>query len=322
MAEIYVKQASPVKFKLYWGGEITDADNDVTATVKEALPSGSLSATIATYTATKLETDIGTYEITIPHTIADQPKNLRIEWTYSVDGSTSSNIQIVDIVTPYVNIYDVIDDLNIGTDPSDPNHKTYNDLQQAEKYARKLIEAYTNQVFYWYPGTQITQGYGSDILPLPIRIEQITKLYEEDVKVFDSALATNNWFYTPIVSESNYGVRVNLQDLQDDTIYSANGMVTPSVNNRGYSGTFKKDLRYKVEGIFGWNYVPDNVKEASKILMKQYFEQDRAWKDKYVKNISTFDWKFEFMQDAHRGTGNLYADQLLAPYVTNGMVVF
>jgi hypothetical protein len=170
MAEIYVKQASPVKFKLYWGGEITDADNDVTATVKEALPSGSLSATIATYTATKLETDIGTYEITIPHTIANQPKKLRVEWTYSVDGSTSSNIQIVDIVTPYVNIYDVIDDLNIGTDPSDPNHKTYSDLQQAEKYARKLIEAYTNQVFYWYPGTQITQGYGSDILPLPIRI--------------------------------------------------------------------------------------------------------------------------------------------------------
>lgn len=40
------------------------------------------------------------------------------------------------------------------------------------------------------------------------------------------------------------------------------------------------------------------------------------------KNISTFDWKFEFMEDAHRGTGNLYADQLLAPYVTNGMVVF
>ena len=55
---------------------------------------------------------------------------------------------------------------------------------------------------------------------------------------------------------------------------------------------------------------------------QQYFEKDRAWKDKYVKNISTFDWKFEFMEDAHRGTGNLYADQLLAPYITNGMVVF
>lgn len=57
------------------------------------------------------------------------------------------------------------------------------------------------------------------------------------------------------------------------------------------------------------------------ILMQQYFEKDRAWKDKYVKNISTFDWKFEFLEQAHTGTGNLYADQLLAPYVVNGMVV-
>jgi hypothetical protein len=55
--------------------------------------------------------------------------------------------------------------------------------------------------------------------------------------------------------------------------------------------------------------------------MQQYFEKDRAWKDKYVKNISTFDWKFEFLEQAHTGTGNLYADQLLAPYVVNGMVV-
>jgi hypothetical protein len=55
--------------------------------------------------------------------------------------------------------------------------------------------------------------------------------------------------------------------------------------------------------------------------MQQYFEKDRAWKDKYVKNISTFDWKFEFLDKAHTGTGNLYADQLLDQYVVNGMVV-
>jgi len=320
MAEIYKSQTSPVKTKIYWAGEITDADGTVTAAVSEVLGNNSFTL-LATYTATKLETDIGTYQITIPYALTSVPKKLTIRWTYTIGGIQAANTQLVDIVTPYVSIYDVIDDLNIGTDPSDPNHRTYNDLQQAEKYARKLIEAYTNQVFYSYTGTQVALGHGSDILPLPSRLEQITKLYEEDVKVFDSTLSTNNWFYTPIVSESSYGIRVNLQDLQDDTIYSANGMVTPSVNSRGYAGSFKKDFRYKVEGVFGWSYVPDNVKEASKILMQQYFEKDRAWKDKYVKNISTFDWKFEFLDKAHTGTGNLYADQLLAPYVVNGMVV-
>jgi hypothetical protein len=321
MADIYKSQTSPVKTKIYWGGEITDADGVVTAAVSEVLGNNSFTL-LATYTATKLESDIGTYQITIPYALTSVPKKLTIRWTYTVGGVQAANTQIVDIVTPYVNIADVIDDLNFGTDQSDPNYKNYNELQLAEKYARKLIEAYTNQVFYPYSGTQVAQGYGSDILPLPIRIEQITRLYEEDVKVFETGQTSNNWFYTPIVSESNYGIRVNIQDLQDNLIYAANGMIPPSVNSRSNSGTFKKDFRYVVDGVFGWQYVPDNVREACKILMQQYFEQDRAWKDKYVKNISTFDWKFEFMEDAHRGTGNLYADQLLAPYITNGMVVF
>ena len=322
MAEIYNHQTSPVKTKIYWGGEITDADGLVLAVVRQVTTDGSVYPTIGTYTATKLESDIGTYQIIIPYNVTLQNKKLRITWVYTIGGVQAANTQIVDIVTPYVNIADVIDDLNIGTDPSDPNYKSYNELQLAEKYSRKLIEAYTNQVFYSYNGTQIAHGYDSDILPLPIRIEEITSLQEEDVTVFEIGLESNNWFYTPIVSESNYGIRINRQDLQDNTIYSANGMIPPSINDRGYSGTFKKDFRYSVTGVFGWYYVPDNVREACKILMQQYFEKDRAWKDKYVKNISTFDWKFEFMEDAHRGTGNLYADQLLAPYVTNGMVVF
>jgi hypothetical protein len=105
-------------------------------------------------------------------------------------------------------------------------------------------------------------------------------------------------------------------------VYVSNGLVPPTINDLGFSGAFKKDYRYSVQGRFGWSSVPDNVEEACIILIKQFFDQDRAWKDKYVKNISTFDWKFEFMEDAHRGTGNLYADQLLSPYVLNGMVAF
>jgi hypothetical protein len=37
--------------------------------------------------------------------------------------------------------------------------------------------------------------------------------------------------------------------------------------------------------------------------------------DKYIKTISTFDWDFEFTSDVHMGTGNAYADRLLADYV-------
>ena len=80
--------------------------------------------------------------------------------------------------------------------------------------------------------------------------------------------------------------------------------------------------RYAVQGRFGWSSVPDNVEEACIILIKQFFEKDTQWRNKYVKEINAFDYKFSYMEDAHRGTGNLYADQLLLPYVITGMVAF
>ena len=55
--------------------------------------------------------------------------------------------------------------------------------------------------------------------------------------------------------------------------------------------------------------------------MKDYFSKDKVWRDKYMKSISTFDWKFEYNAETYRGTGNVYVDQILLPYVINQMVV-
>ena len=112
-----------------------------------------------------------------------------------------------------------------------------------------------------------------------------------------------------------------LKNLIDNLTYTSNGLIPPSINDRGFSGAFKKDYRYQVQGRFGWSSVPDNVEEACIILIQQFFDKDKEWRNRYVKSVSSFDMRFEFMEDAHRGTGNLYADQLLQPYVITGMVV-
>ena len=56
-------------------------------------------------------------------------------------------------------------------------------------------------------------------------------------------------------------------------------------------------------------------------LIGHYFEKDKVWKDQYVKNLKTFDWNIEYSGDVFSGTGCLYADKLLSPYVLNQMVV-
>jgi hypothetical protein len=324
MAEIYLDQASRVITKIYWAGEITDADGAVTAEVRRFRTSNpQWVGNPNVYTATKLDSDAGTYEIIVPR--SEVPARfwgniLEITWKYSIGGVATSHKQMVDIVRPYVNIPDAIDRLNVGTDVSDPNFKSYNELKIAERYARKLIDAYTNQFFDERYIKETAYGNGTDTLPLRTRCFDWYILRENGVVVIDRGLNINNFGYTIKVSDTEYGITVDRTNLLDNIVYTANGMVPPTINDSAY-GAFKKDYLYTVEHWCGWTHVPPNVSEACMILMQQYFEKDRAWKDKYVKNISTFDWKFEFLEQAHTGTGNLYADQLLAPYVVNGMVV-
>ena len=327
MAEIYKDQTAPIKTKIFWAGEITDVDNDyITAVIYDITEDNTLNPTVDPNTpileleATKLETDAGTYQIIIPFEYCRRNRKFKIVWNYEIDGVEASHIYYTDVVTPYANLSDVWEDLNLGTDPSDPNYKTYHEIQMAEKYARKLIEIYTAQFFYLYDDRQIVYGYDSDILPVPFKVYQIHELYENDYLLVDKINDINNWLYDPIISESGFGIRVNKQNLVDNTIYTSNGYVPPSINDGGYGWAFKKDFRYSVQGRFGWSSVPDNVEEACIILIQQFFDKDKEWRNRYVKSVSSFDMRFEFMEDAHRGTGNLYADQLLQPYVISGMV--
>jgi hypothetical protein len=163
-------------------------------------------------------------------------------------------------------------------------------------------------------------GAGADVLPLPFKLSDLHELYQNDVLLVDTINNVNNWNYSTIVSESGFGVRVNRANMIDNTVYVANGMVPPSINDMG-NGAFGKDNVYRVAGRYGWEQVPDEVELAAIELMKDYFSKDKVWRDKYMKSISTFDWKFEYNSETYRGTGNVYVDQILLPYVINQMVV-
>ena len=328
MAEIYKDQTAPIKTKIFWAGEITNPDSSVHGTVFDITEDATLNPAIDpniplfTLLADKIETDNGTYQIVIPIEYCRRNRKFKIVWTYQIGGIEASHTYYTDVVTPYANLSDVWDDLNLGTDPSDPNYKTYHEVQMAEKYARKLIEIYTAQFFYLYDDVQIVYGSDADILPMPFKIYELHELYENDYLLVDNINHINNWIYNPIISESGFGLRVNRQNLVDNLTYTSNGLIPPSINDRGFNGAFKQDYRYQVQGRFGWSSVPDNVEEACIILIQQFFDKDKEWRNRYVKSISSFDMDFEFTEDAYKGTGNLYADQLLQPYVINGMLAF
>lgn len=328
MAEIYTNTHSTAKTKIFYRNEIVDADGQVTVSIyditKYATPTQQQIDNNPIHSglvASKLETDIGTYSVNIPYSATSSDRNLKLIWSYTVSSLPINHTSYLQVVTPYCDIANAIEDLDWGTDPSDPNAKSYHEIQMAEKYAREIVEDYTGQDFFLYDDEEVVYGTDSDILVLSSRINQIYRVYANDVLLVDYQNSINDWGREPIVSESGFAIRIDRTSLLDNTVYIANGMVPPTINDSYAGQAFIKNVRYRVIGQYGWDNVPDEVEQATIQLMGHYFDKDRHWKDQYLKKVSSFDWNFEYGAEISSGTGCAYADKLLADYVVNQMVV-
>lgn len=325
MAEVLINSQSPVTHKVFWNGDIANADSLPTVALYDVTldpsvsPAVSPTQLLANLTASLDENNPGTYSVNIPYQFTDRNKTLRLQWNYAVNGTTVKHSDEVFVVTPYVDFNHALD-IGFSTDSSDPGYKSYRDLLMAEKYARKIIEQHTSQNFYLKDEVFVVYGDNSDILPLPSRIAELHYLYANDILLVDNIEEINNWNYDVILSESGYGIRINRASMIDNTVYVANGMIPPSINDHS-NGVFQSGVPYRVYGKFGWDKVPDNVELAAIELMKDYFSKDTVWRNKYIQSIQTFDWNFKYSDQSFAGTGNNYADQLLADYVLSKSVV-
>lgn len=321
--EIYVGSNNPVKHKVFWRGEPTDADNLPVVSVydvsNDPVTPINPNTVLFNVTAEKLETDNGLYQIFLPTSITNKTRELKVSWTYAISGLTQTKEHKLFVVQPYVDLAQASTVMGIGNDLSDPNYKSYDELVAAEKYARKLIENYTGQKFYSYYETSSVYGTDSDTLALQSRITDLYRLYSNDVLLEDNINNIDNWNYQVDITESGFGIRINRAAMLDNTVYTANGMVPPSIHDS--PGIFQRGVRYTVFGKFGWEAIPDEVELACIELMKDYFSKDNLWRNKYVSKISTFDWDFEYGSGATSGTGNLYADQLLSDHVVSKVLL-
>ena len=324
--EIIVGTNAPVKQRVFWKGNIAQADSlpivkfyDITED-PAVDPSINPATVLETQEAEASETDFGVYNVYPPLSLTDRPRSLRLVWEYEVDGKEVTKEHKLFVVKPYTDLTQAADALGFGFDQSDPNYRTFSDLVAAERYARKLIENYTSQQFYLYDDVNVVYSTGADILPLPYKLNSLHELYLNDILLVDTINDVNNWNMSVIVSESGFGLRVNRADMLDNTVYVANGMIPPSINDSN-GGAFINGGTYRVAGRYGWEEVPDDVELACIELMRDFFSKDKEWRNKYIKSIQTFDWQFQYDTSSFTGTGNNYADQLLLPYVINKMVV-
>lgn len=323
--EILIGSNSPINHKIFWKGILTDADSLPQVEVYDVTEDPAVSPAIDPNTyitrinAEKSENDPGTYNMYLPLSLTDRKRQLKLIWKYNVEATPATKTHNVFVTQPYTDIAQAMDALGVSSDASDPNYKTYAELCAAERWARKVIENYTGQQFYLYDDLHTVYGAGTDVLPLPYKLNSLHELYENDVLLLDTINNINNWHYSVQVSETGFGIRINKAAMLDNTVYTANGMIPPTINDM--TGVFVKNNVYRVQGRYGWETVPDDIELACIELMRDYFSKDKEWRNKYIKNIQSFDWNFEYNSDTFSGTGNAYVDQILDAYVLTQMVV-
>lgn len=259
--------------------------------------------------------DVGRYYVSITSSITNIDRTLRVEWTYSISSSVVNGYEYTLISTPYAEIGEIIDELGLGTEPTDLNFYPYGKLRSCERIARLQIDNYTGRNFGQRESAQVVYGNGSDTLLFTETMTDLTRIEQDDVVIYDSITGYNALGYNIVITETGQGVRItNIGD-------SEGSLIAPSAQWYAPGPHFVNGSRYKIYGTTGYKYVPMPVKQAALLLINDNLFNDVLWRQKYISEFNTGQMQVKLRDTAFTGTGNLLADELLDPFKITGIVV-
>ena len=300
------------EFEIYYRGELTNADDDVLVVIEDA---DNIGTTLESGVATN-DPALGRYIYDLTPNVTQYNRVLKVTWSYELNGHSSYGESFYEVYTPYVAISDIIDYHNLGTRPSDPNYRTYEEIVASEGIARSLIDVYTYQSFQKKTGYQEIVGMGGDALELTERMTRVKKVYENGSLVIDyTADPVYNIFGSDVeITQTNRALRI----VPDNRAISYDTLVSPVTL---YYGRFRNGYLYRIEGDFGWEYVPMDIQRCAIMLAGDYLAKDSQWRNKYLKKLNMAELSFEMHNGAFNGTGNLTVDTILDNYKDIGITV-
>lgn len=310
MIEIYLNTNEKLELRVYSDGVVTAADALPEITLHD-IEAGTDVVTGAT-TTQESDGDGIYYSFITDINESQTVRTLKATWSYTLGGVNAENVDYVDYVQPYVtpdtirSIYPSLDD------------KTFDELKEMERTVRKAIEFYTGQTFAPLGRKKkLVLGRGADVLQLPQRIYKLHHVKQENV---DEALFSRDSDGAIDVETVHWheGEHVLVRKTARQFPFDVQAAVSDVL---GQLQIFKNRRYYEVDAEWGWSYVPNEVNQAAKLLIGDYFCSDSNYHFRGVDVVRSSDWRMEFAHDPYSTTGNVVADQLLAKYINQGVVV-
>lgn len=259
--------------------------------------------------------DIGRYYVNIGGDLTGFDRTLKVTWEYDLNDITITGDEYTVISTPYAEIGEIIDELGLGTEPTDLNFYPYAKLRAAERLARFQIDNYTGRTFGQRLGAQIVYGNNSDTLIFTEAMTAFTKVEQDDQLLYDSAIGFNALAYNIVLTETGQAIRLTNTGDTDVSI------LPPTATWTTTKPHFVNGSRYKIYGTLGYKYVPVQVKQAAMLLVNDHLFNDSLWRERYISEFDTGQMSVKLRDTAFTGTGNLLADDLLDPFKITGIVV-
>jgi hypothetical protein len=228
----------------------------------------------------------------------------RVDFTYTISGTSYTQSQYINVYTPYVDID------TFFTDHPDLENDYYEKFDKMEKRVRNIINTFCGQSFDYYPNKYIEiSGSGKNTLHLPHPISGLTKVTvnvgdEDQTVIHDSTDATLNNIEKskePHNFQSSYYIQFKRSFLD-------------SVQTLIVSSKFDEGDDYKIEGDFGWKYVPDNIVQAADLLLEDMMNGDSDYRRHGMTTVDMDILKYQVKDSFYESTGNIEADVLLMDY--------
>jgi hypothetical protein len=243
------------------------------------------------------------YSITFTADSTSYDRNIKLEIITTSSANAYNEIQNISLIRPYASVSRIE---SLATIPPNTASST---LLKLERRARLSLNAFIGHSFYKLKKDLTVYGNNTDVLTLPENLYRIDKIYEDDLLVYERDNSDVQLEYPIEIADSKNRIKiVNTSSKSKDTAES------PIFSVFYYQGVFKKDHAYRIDGIWGWDYIPADIEQATALLVEDYLCNDFNIRNKNIAELSNDSYDIKYGSDFATGTGNLAVDNLIAHY--------
>jgi hypothetical protein len=205
----------------------------------------------------------------------------------------------IDIVRPYADISSMASILKISTAKA----------TEYERLARYIIDAYTGGFDYLRKKKEFTGTASDELLIDEVLTGKIYSIlennepfFERDPDVFDK---NQEYVYKKQLSAIVYNKSEGNNRAEYTVVW----------RDRYLDIEFADGFEYLVDAEFGWKVIPQDIQEATELLVQDIVEDNLKYINKYIESFDNDDFKITFSKGyAKDSTGNRIVDRILERY--------